>query len=528
MDAYAPVYGLVFLFKWRSGERDDRPVDNEAGMDVFFASQVINNACATQAILSILLNAPDVNIVRRSRAPGRAVGLRARRLDCGCTPGSNSARLSSACAVIAARRAAPRAAAAVLLVAERRASSARPAPPQCAAAQGAELSNFKTFTKEFPPELKGLAISNSDLVRRAHNSFARCGARARPRLCARAASRLARRPSPGCGRAAAGTPSCARARRSRARFSPLPPSSVRAGARAGRARAPAALASRAEPFVMEGGRADKDDELYHFISYVPINGKLYELDGLKPGPICLGECEPNDWLAAARPQIQRRIEQHSAKEIRFNLMALIKNRSETLVEEQSGLERERDRTIGLVQSRGASLPSNDELEVLLDRARALGQADGIAPVEAGMEASVTPDELFLLLATLNDQLAHVRQKLRCEEDKFATWRGARARRRGAARPRARPAGTRSPRAPRRAARRGPPHAHAPPRPRACPPPAPVASRSRERAAQAQLHSLHFELPEAPRRQERAHAARRQGRGQKGAAQLRAARAAHEG
>ena len=58
---HRPIYGVIFLFKYPTGEKPsdtprDGSFDYEAAENLFFAAQTIQNACGTQALLSVLLN----------------------------------------------------------------------------------------------------------------------------------------------------------------------------------------------------------------------------------------------------------------------------------------------------------------------------------------------------------------------------------------------------------------------------------------------------------------------------------------
>jgi len=60
-------------------------------------------------------------------------------------------------------------------------------------------------------------------------------------------------------------------------------------------------------------------------SYSSISGTLYELDGLQPAPISHGACTPSEFPDKIIPVLQRRIARYPATEIRFNLLAVVRD-----------------------------------------------------------------------------------------------------------------------------------------------------------------------------------------------------------
>ena len=200
---HAPLYGVIFLFKYTDIDRSRQPLDGvyqsqlpteaERSSDVFFARQMINNACATQAVLNILLNRDDVEL-------------------------------------------------------------------------GSELSSFKDFISSFDSEMKGETMTNSELIRTVHNSFS-------------------------------------------------------------------------SPNMFEDDRDrtddDKSQDLFHFIGFIQRDGRIWELDGLRPEPIAHERCSSDTEFIQLLPAVlQRRMNHYPSGELQFSLLSVMKDRR--LVYEEAG------------------------------------------------------------------------------------------------------------------------------------------------------------------------------------------------
>jgi ubiquitin carboxyl-terminal hydrolase L5 len=84
--------------------------------------------------------------------------------------------------------------------------------------------------------------------------------------------------------------------------------------------------ARPEPFDVEIVSATEKEDVYHFIAYTAVGSAVFELDGLQSSERYVGQIPPGGkWFDVAIPEINRRIAEYSESEIRFNLLALVKD-----------------------------------------------------------------------------------------------------------------------------------------------------------------------------------------------------------
>lgn len=146
-------------------------------------------------------------------------------------------------------------------------------------------------------------------------------------------------------------------------------------------------------------------ETYHFVSYVPIGERLFELDGLKEWPIDHGPwAETEDWTDLFKRVISRRLTEGEG--IQFNLMALIPDPIPRLSQELKVLQSKQkvllDQVFHLAQMRLTKVPdgiviqNGDSSQHLDDRVGKLihSVSQSIGSDKATLEALVnTPNEI---------------------------------------------------------------------------------------------------------------------------------------
>ncbi|CAM9990921.1 unnamed protein product [Lampetra planeri] len=108
------------------------------------------------------------------------------------------------------------------------------------------------------------------------------------------------------------------------------------------------------PEKQNGLSAVRTMEAFHFVSYVPINGRLFELDGLKAYPIDHGEaCSHGPPSALAEPY----------HDIRFNLMAVVPDRRQIYEQKLTMLKANRNTVLEALQQELLTLLKGVEADI---------------------------------------------------------------------------------------------------------------------------------------------------------------------
>ena len=95
------------------------------------------------------------------------------------------------------------------------------------------------------------------------------------------------------------------------------------------------------PFALdERVGVGRSDDVFHFVAYVPAGGRVWELDGLRGGPVDLGPVPdametgegPDAWLRVAVPVVGERMARAAGADTAFSAMAVCEDRVAALEE----------------------------------------------------------------------------------------------------------------------------------------------------------------------------------------------------
>ncbi|KAJ7147113.1 cysteine proteinase [Mycena crocata] len=203
---------------------------------------------------------------------------------------------------------------------------------------GEELFTFKQETESMSSVMKGLAISSSPFIRKAHRDLAR--------------------------------PQDLRGALHAVAISTLDSAKKKAEPKRTQTKRTARASASTKP---KPKKEEPDgDEAYHFIGYVPAYGKVWELDGLKSGPLEVGELsddadpEKKSWMDIVRPALRMKMQKYGGAEggsnIRFSLLALVDGVYEKASDNLEFLKRERLAIQRRLKPGWESLVNNNLLE----------------------------------------------------------------------------------------------------------------------------------------------------------------------
>ncbi|GAB0090441.1 Ubiquitin carboxyl-terminal hydrolase [Sergentomyia squamirostris] len=182
-------------------------------------------------------------------------------------------------------------------------------------------------------------------------------------------------------------------------------------------------------------------EAFHFVSFVPINGHLFELDGLKPFPMDHGPWEEHeDWTDKFRRIMADRLGISTGEQdIRFNLMAVVPDRRIAITHKLKMLKTNQAIvTAALEKLIKAAKPENhcnsdrkmDNHDYQMDQMNNHNECRDVETSEVREQSphpffepqAFSPKDLLALLKNLESEISSTEQHLSDENDKRAMFK----------------------------------------------------------------------------------------------------------